>query len=104
MNKYQEALDYLKDLTCDEANDCTKCRLANYCGRFQWVKTLQELVDKATPMKVLNKHKEYFYYDEEQPFPASKITGICPICNHSVEQDKYCNRCGQKLDWSGNNG
>ena len=58
-------------------------------------KKLKELVDdKKTPMKVLNKHKEYC-------FPSAyRLSGICPNCKKHVDESKYCSRCGLKLDWS----
>lgn len=94
MNKYQEILDKIKTMgDKDLYNE----------RHVEWAETLQELVDKATSKKVINKHKEYFYYDEEQPFPASKTTGLCPVCKHNIEQNKYCPHCGQKIDWSGYN-
>lgn len=79
MNNYQEALN----------------RIAKYCGvnndsMFEDdLKTLQELVDRATPKKVIDKH----------PF---KSFGWCPSCNCSISRrhyPKFCG-CGQALDWS----
>ena len=71
MNKYQEALDWLMD-----GNDS--------CGT-EW-DLLQELVDKATPMK---------------PTPYIKNIGTCKSCEDSVHRlDNYCPNCGQKIDWS----
>ena len=86
MNKYQEALlelgeytvvlSWSKNLTCS----------INELNEF---KLLQELVDRATPKKVVNKH----------PF---KSFGWCPSCNCSISRrhyPKFCG-CGQALDWS----
>ena len=72
MNKYQEALN----------------RIAKYCGEDD-LKTLQELVDRATPKKVVDKH----------PF---KSFGWCPNCNCSINRrnyPKFCG-CGHAIDWS----
>ena len=77
--KYQEALN----------------RIAKYCGVNNGsmleddLKTLQKLVDRATPKKVVDK-------------PPFKSFGWCPSCNCSISRrhyPKFCG-CGQALDWS----
>lgn len=89
MNKYQEAIAIRNAYIQTESG--TKCLDDYYKERFD---TLQELVDKETPKKVLNKHKEYC-------FPSAyRLSGICPNCKNHVDESKYCSRCGQKLDWS----
>lgn len=80
MNKYQEALDKLKHMgDKDLYNE----------RHLEWSKTLQELVDKATPKKI-NKYS----YEHN--------TGKCPNCNITVYSfmNVYCQICGQALDWS----
>lgn len=59
MNKYQEALDNLKDTTCDRINDCKKCSLTGYCGHYQCIKTLQELIDQNKPLTLDECIKEW---------------------------------------------
>lgn len=91
MDKYQEALDCLKDTKCDEINNCKQCSLTSYCGHYQCIKTLQELVDKATPKKPIR------FIDKFYVSPYK-----CPVCKtipHTGNQ-KYCDECGQALDWS----
>ena len=86
-NKYQEALDTF----------CCGCYGGNegcngkdkYCLNYL---TLKELVDKETPMLVTDIHVNEFY---------------CPKCHSEITHDinnygarpKYCEDCGQKLDW-----
>ena len=61
-------------------------------------KTIQELVEKATPKKPNLEADGYsngeLVYD----------TWICPSCGKHYEVDyddyKYCPVCGQRLDWS----
>ena len=65
---------------------------------------VKELVDKATPKKVIKLPKTKYGYMH-----------ICPICNNyigtivydtsariivEIEHDDYCCSCGQALDWS----
>ena len=49
----------------------------------------KELVDKETPMK-----PEYVRKIDDEVY-------LCPKCNKvlSAEDEKYCGRCGQRLDW-----
>lgn len=77
MNKYQEALNNLKNMgDKDLYNE----------RHLEWADTLQELVDKATPKK---------------PEQRSQIWNIfmCPNCHCAVDgtYQKYCEECGQML-------
>lgn len=90
MNKYQEALDRMYDNYVYGA----KQKEDSYF-------TLQELVDKATPIKpTLYKPIEAFNdYDIEQPFHIIK----CGKCEYWLEpSDKFCPYCGTEIDWSTN--
>lgn len=85
MNKYQEALDGLlenidyKDYSIQTINKVAEA-----------IVILQELVDKATPKKV-----NLYSFEHNK--------GKCPVCNNTVYSfmNTYCQICGQKLDWSG---
>lgn len=82
MSKYQEALDCIKRFYAEsEHYDEENIRL------------LQELVDKATPKKLVR----YDFSKEWQ----------CPNCGSgngeyegTVGTHNYCHFCGQALDWS----
>lgn len=88
MNKYQEALN----------------RIAKYCNVNNGsmleddLKTLQELVDKATP-KEPDKVIDTFCDDTWEYY-------FCPNCEKEVECENavddtpYCPFCGQALKWS----
>ena len=70
---------------------------ANYSGDYpqESEMLLQELVDKATPMKVLNR---------EQHSKDSDAYGDCPICKTPLcdyTNPKGCGGCLQAIDWSG---
>lgn len=80
MNKYQEAYsNYFRKYVQTSKE---KVFL------FKSAKALQELVDKATPKK-----------------PIQKAAGrkVCPNCERSTAKGvspRYCSVCGQRLDWS----
>lgn len=84
MNKYQEALNKIKNMgDKDLFNEF----------HIEWVNILQELVDKETPKKF----KKILDYSV-----------VCPNCGHHLDKlygrnYDYCPRCGQKLDWSDTN-
>ena len=80
MNKYQKALDYAKK-HLDSKLDLKK------------VEVLQELIDKATPKKILRTVN-----DNGEPF-LPRGYGECPKCKTVVGcSDKYCRECGQRLE------
>lgn len=80
MNTYIEALDFVKkhlDSKCD----------------LRKVEVLQELVDKATPKKILRTVN-----DNGEPF-LPRGYGECPKCKTVVGcSAKYCRECGQRLE------
>ena len=103
-NKYQEALDKIRGYDIGEVSSVT------YIGHIERKITgfeeadvskefdlLQELIDKATPKHIIlvwTKIYEMFY-------------GVCPTCGEwkyvnimNEETSGYCERCGQRLDWS----
>ena len=63
--------------------------LKKYSGYPDKCATLESVIRKATPKKVVVNHqlKQWGYR--------------CPSCNGSVEHN-YCGRCGQMLDWNKN--
>ena len=75
MNKYQEALEKLREIEQTENTWDVNCDV------------LQELVDRATPKKPYDKGDYY----------------ICPNCsNDRCVCGKFCPNCGQAIDWSTN--
>lgn len=90
MNKYQVALDYIKhDL---EHNDFIRYKNGNHVDKYHR-EILKELVDRATPMKPIGDLDSIPHYR-------------CPSCFCTVKLfddsqcDKYCQHCGQAIDWS----
>ena len=84
MNKYQEALNKVYEIISDlDFGSQKECAIQ--------LKMIQELVDKETPKKPI-RFKNSIYISLPK----------CPICKtipHTGNQ-KYCDECGQKLDWS----
>lgn len=84
MSKYTEALDYLVGELkgCDEAISDFEYRQELNAKREAAEKLLQDLVDKATPHKLLK-------------------NGLCKCgARVIISFQGYCTQCGQALDWS----
>lgn len=81
MDKYQEALDGLKENI--------GMRIETDEDFYGWIKTLQELVDKAKPKFVLC----------PKGFQGMRYTRYyCPNCKKSVRNDdECCHKCGQNI-------
>lgn len=67
-----------------------------YKLKEQYLKTLQELVNKEIPKEVIVDDSEYEKYGES--------SYKCPSCNSWLRPDifmeKHCCNCGQALKWS----
>ncbi len=102
MNKYQEALnnliinscpvalDWLESQSFNDKRDLLKAFNEKYIGSNalarDWIYTLQELVDKETPMK---------------PLEDNYLGEFMCECGSPITKDyKYCPNCGQKLNWN----
>ena len=91
MNKYQEALDRIKNKTA--IIDGEKMTIgAAYCDTLS---ILQELVNKETPMKPYKDDLSYSGYK-----CSNCHNNIYELRSHNIEKTPYCIWCGQKLDWS----
>ena len=90
MTKYQEALNKLVK-HIDFPNSPQRAFDSSKDEPRKYYIALQELVDKATPKKIIQKQVKHW------------IDYHCPSCNHKLRRDtqyKYCPHCGQALDWS----
>lgn len=97
MNKYEHALYRIRGLILENGKIVEKFSPSS-------VETLQELVDKEEPKKVLKVSKD--------EFELSGYSCCCPKCQQLVgtitrdgnlEKDDYCCSCGQRLDWGKDN-
>lgn len=61
--------------------------------------TAIEALEKQIPKKPVVVGEEYIFerYEWEKDYE-------CPSCGNPHADDLFCSRCGQKLDWSENNG
>ena len=99
MNKYQEAY---KEIECIEVYEYAGARVAAFKMEREYeneLKTLKELVDRATPKKA-----------KVVPSDKLRFDGLCPNCNRPLfdgsdmffkeKRYQFCAYCGQALDWS----
>lgn len=89
MNKYQEALQVMKSNN-ERIVDKARIFVDKYDENPFVV--LQELVDKETPMKVVEKWEDSTNYEQFHKCPKCKDI-VVRVC-------LYCPFCGQHLDWS----
>ena len=93
----------LKELSYDDTTYGGKC---TYEVRMAAINALR----KQTPKKVLYEDVGYDFHREVNLYAC-----ICPSCGlhiiefsdidvEYVDMNNYCNRCGQKLDWSEEDG
>ena len=70
----------------------------------KWLDVLQELVDKATPKAPIVEQPKTKYYGS--CLSKNLVFNVCPTCGNLLGDVKvpYCNRCGQALDWSEEDG
>ena len=101
MNKYQEALDTIKNITYVPNNGIEQDSIGYWYDKE--IKILQELVDLATPMKPIKKH--YEEKGEESYIKYSCPNGcriqLIPVTEKNlVCESRFCRKCGQVIDWS----
>lgn len=107
MNKYQEALDFLCDHAMEyiadfdwEENECGEYYPLNKDVLDANKSILQELVNKATPMKSNEETATAEFIDGH---PTSVTIFRCAKCGgrvHPFDGELHCHHCGQALDWS----
>ena len=94
MNKYQKAFDFIN------SGNVTAWGKENYEPFLETKEILKELVNKATPKK-----------PRKETFITGKSAYLCPTCQYALSSGKeyvsptlrYCECCGQALDWSEEN-
>ena len=96
MNKYQEALDTITEtlINCGRTKDLPDETILKEQNELN---LLKELVNKATPKKVIVKKSQLGY-------GIWRESRYCPNCQSNLTYKfgyRYCHKCGQALDWSG---
>ena len=95
MNRYQEALRFLKESACENYFRQQVQTREEKVTIFKSSEYLQELVDKATPKKPVNWKAERRV--------NGKVEFNCPVCNRLyTERVNFCASCGQMIDWGTN--
>lgn len=97
MNKYQEAYERIE---CVEIYEYAGARFPVFEMKTDYksdLDVLKELVDRATPKKVIFTNVDITTHADE--FRIIKRWKNCPICQ-SKAIGNYCQNCGQFLDWS----
>lgn len=96
MNKYQEALDNIGDISIYYEDGEGYCILSESFAKGDYY-LLKELVNKETPKK------PYYEGDGYSDGELVYDTWICPNCGKSYEVDyeeyERCPHCGQKISW-----
>lgn len=84
-NEHQEALNELRRLSVSERQN-------------KLYDSLQELVDKETPMKPVYRIPDISWNKNEK-------LAHCPTCDWRLDWEQGChnNKCRQKIDWSNEN-
>ena len=114
MNKYQEALETLEYLAAQYENTKTGEQWDEITDEIQTnKKIMQELVDKATPKKLINDIVSDSYDEDGLPESFEYEVMKCPNCRaHLVDESEdidfrelpYCPYRGKALDWSEEDG
>jgi hypothetical protein len=90
VSKYQEALDEI-------SYQRTYSDIEGYSSIYDLcqneISLLQELVDRATPVKVVDRVQ---LFDLEERNKIGKCECGCGV----HEDDNFCSGCGRPLDWS----
>ena len=99
MNKYQEALEKIGSISLYDAfgidNIVDTMKHSHVEIHYKEFQTLEELVDRATPMKPI-KGKIY-----DEFIDVECLIDVCPNCEHVVYENQCCsnNDCRQAIDW-----
>lgn len=100
--KTEEAIEILQ-----KRIDLIETEYHNYKDLMEYRKALERAVkalEKQIPRKVNNLSEIYLDFGVGKKIKVGAY-GNCPNCNYNIDiVDKYCTRCGQKLDWSEENG
>lgn len=91
---YEEALvDIQKQ--CERENEDTSCEAGMCCDEYCWIYFAKKAVERMVKKKYRGSYKH----------------ATCPTCRCKLrwpldfpyrEMDKFCPKCGQAIDWSGN--
>lgn len=120
-NDYAAVLKEAKSMGCNEIRALYNIPLENIELIVQALETIKKLSDRKMTTEVL---ENYMQFEDEcvkrgftfksmiearkkqiarkPDFTEDKEFALCPCCNGKglFNKQKYCDNCGQKLDWS----
>jgi rRNA maturation endonuclease Nob1 len=98
MNDIEKAIEDLKDINtilktqhmCKVLDDeLTKKDVEDYKSRFASVNLAISALEKQMPKKI----KKFTY-------PKNIVYMYCPECDEGIDENNlFCSRCGQKINW-----
>lgn len=94
--------------SCQEnVGKCEKCRFYSCCGIYDMEDTAIEALEEVQQYRQIGTVEECRTAREKQipkkpDFTEDKEFALCPCCNCEglLDKQKYCDNCGQKIDWS----
>ena len=110
MNKYWEALSSLHDFVGGEIG-CAAIFFEIDGITYEALDTVEELVEKATPKKLIHDIVSDSYDEDGLPESFEYEVRKCPSCKEHLYDESecidfvdlpYCPYCGQALDWGKN--
>lgn len=96
MSKYQEAFERLQIYNLAEETECDLLLTDySYDDTINDLRTIQELVNKATPKKPVYRILDISWNKNEK-------LAHCPTCDWRLDWGQGChnNKCRQRIDWS----
>nr|DAM13233.1 MAG TPA: DNA REPAIR HELICASE RAD25, SSL2, PRE-INITIATION COMPLEX, RNA POLYMERASE.0A [Bacteriophage sp.] len=120
-NDYAAVLKEAKSMGCNEIRALYNIPLENIELIVQALETIKKLSDRKMTTEVL---ENYMQFEDEcvkrgftfksmiearkkqiarkPDFTEDKEFALCPCCNGKglFDKQKYCDNCGQKIDWS----
>lgn len=117
---YAAILKEAKSMGCNEIRALYNIPLENMELIIQALETIKKLSDRNMTIEIL---ENYMQFEDEcvkkgftfksviearekqiakkPDFTEDKIFALCPCCGEGlIDKQKYCDNCGQKLDWS----
>lgn len=94
--------------SCQEnVGRCEKCRFHSCCGIYDMEDEAIRALEEVQQYRKIGTVEECRTAREKQmpkkpDFTEDKEFALCPCCNGKglLNKQKYCDNCGQKLDWS----
>ena len=90
----QEAIEWLKAWSATHQNENENVREAVWSG-IQALKEVEQYRALGTVEELKEAREKQV---AKKPIEKGRLI-LCPICKASVDWKRYCEDCGQKIDW-----